>query len=120
MSRPHSLFGPLVWWALVRLTRLGHILRACILLIYTLLLASILLAFWTSYPANPVPLLLDAINVLFGAWPSDAERGRRLAEFGRSLPVVLLAAQLLFVAAAAPAYGAAVVSEEKDRRTLEV
>jgi ABC-type transport system involved in multi-copper enzyme maturation permease subunit len=119
-SRPHSLFGPLVWWELVRLARLGHATRACVLLLYTLLLAVAVLAFWKSYPASPVGLLRDAAGSLSGAWPADAERARRLAEFARLLPLVLFEAQLLLVAAVAPAYAAAAVSEEKDRRTLEL
>jgi ABC-type Na+ efflux pump permease subunit len=119
-SSTSSLFGPLVWWELKRLARLGHVTRVGILVLYTLLLAFLAFTFWKAYPAGPGDLLRDIAGLLRGVWPSDTERARQLTEFTRQLPLVLFEAQLLLIAAIAPAYAAATVSEEKDRHTLEL
>lgn len=108
-ARRPSLFGPLVWWELVRLARRGHAVRSRVLSLYTLLLAVVGFAFVWSYPAGPLPLLLGTADPLP---PKDA------ATFARQLAVTLLEAQLLLVAAITPAYAAAAVAEEKDRHTL--
>ena len=44
MHRRSALFGPLVWWELVRLARKGHATRARVLVLYVLLLAVVGLA----------------------------------------------------------------------------
>jgi ABC-type transport system involved in multi-copper enzyme maturation permease subunit len=115
MPRPPTLFGPLVWWELVRLARRGDATRARILLLYSLLLAIVLFAFWWSYPGSPIPLFLGKVDPI----PTNAA-ARVSAQFAGELVLVLLEAQLLLVAAITPAYAAAAVSEEKDRQTLSL
>jgi ABC-type transport system involved in multi-copper enzyme maturation permease subunit len=103
-SRLNQLFGPLVWWELVRLARKGDMHRARTLLLYSLFLATVLFAFWWSFPASP-------ISMFFG--PAGFA-----GKFVDNLALVLLEAQLLLVFAITPAYAAAAIAEEKDRRTL--
>ncbi len=112
-SRP-SLFGPLMWWELVRLARRGHATRARVLLLYALLVAVVGFAFVWSYWTTPS----DPFRLLRGvAEPLPINEASR---FASQLTLVLLEAQLLLVAAIAPAYGVAAVSEEKDRQTLSL
>jgi ABC-type Na+ efflux pump permease subunit len=110
--RSSSPFGPLVWWELVRLARLGHAARARVLLLYALLLAVVGYAVWWSYVAqhtSPVRLFRGSADPL----PPAAA-----ARFAESLALVLLEAQLLLVAVITPAYAASAIAEEKDRQTL--
>jgi ABC-type Na+ efflux pump permease subunit len=107
--RRPSLFGPLVWWELVRLARGGHAARARILLIYALLLAFIGFAFSWSFPRSPMPLFRGTAEPFSIA---------TAASFAQSLALVLLEAQLVLVAAITPAYATSAVSNEKDRQTL--
>jgi len=99
----------LVWWELVRLARRGHTVRSRILLLYALLLAVVVFAFWWSRSTGPVPLFLGTATPI----PHT-----QVADFARSLAFTLLEAQLLLVAIITPAYAAASLSEEKDRGTL--
>jgi ABC-type transport system involved in multi-copper enzyme maturation permease subunit len=110
MSRP-SLFGPLVWWELVRLARRGQAARARVLLLFVLLLAVVGFALVWSYISHRDPFRLLR-------WTAEPLSRKELSQFGGMLAFVLLQAQLLFVAAITPAYAAAAVSEEKDRHTL--
>ena len=106
------LFGPMVRWELVRLARSGRVARVRVLLLYALLLGVVGFAVVTSYMSlhkDPFHLLLERLDPLSTRTP---------AEWGGQLAFVLLEVQLLFVAAVAPAYAAAAVSEERDRRTL--
>ncbi|HSQ57658.1 MAG TPA: hypothetical protein VLM40_18190, partial [Gemmata sp.] len=113
MSRP-STFGPLVRWELVRLARRGYVTRVRVLFLYTLFLGVIGFALATSFldaHRNPFELLIGAADPLATATPP---------RFGSRLAFTLLELQLLFVAAITPAYAAAAVSEEKDRRTFSM
>jgi len=101
--------GPMVWWELVTLARRGHTVRARILLLYTLLLAMILFAFW--WFNGPV-----AISYILGT--NEPLTREVVADFARHLVIALLAAQILLVAVVTPAYTAAAISEEKERQTL--
>lgn len=102
------LFGPLVWWELVRLARRGQALRARILLLYALLLAIIVFAF--TYRREPVAFFLGTATIP----RADA------AEFARWLVFALLEAQLLLVAIVTPAYAVAAIAEDKDRGSLQL
>ena len=111
---PHrsSLFGPLVWWELVRLARRGHAARARVLLLYALLLAVVGFAVAYSFGKSPA----DVTRLLRGTAepiPLNATAG-----FAQSRALVLFEAQLLIVAVITPAYAASAISEEKDRQTL--
>src|SRR5580692_1408670 len=101
---PHlsSPFGPLLLWELVRLARRKQASRDRILLLYLLLLTIGLFAVWWS-PSNPLHLFRATAEPL-----------------PLKLALILLEAQLLFVALLAPAYAAMAVSEEKDRQTLSL
>jgi ABC-type transport system involved in multi-copper enzyme maturation permease subunit len=109
LFRRSSMFGPLVWWELVRLARRGDAARARVLLVYLLLLTIIGFAFWKAFPGSPMRLFRGAAGPLPVA---------TAAEFSQSLALVLLEAQLVLVAIIAPAYAASALSEEKDRLTL--
>ncbi len=111
---PHrsSLFGPLVWWELVRLARRGHAARARVLLLYALLLSVI--GFAVVYSIRNTPA--DATRLLRGT--AEPLSLNQTADFAHSLALVLLEAQLLLVAVITPAYAASTISEEKDRQTL--
>jgi ABC-type Na+ efflux pump permease subunit len=93
-----------VWRELVRLARRGDAARARVLVLYSLLLAAAGFAFVWAYPGSPL----------------DPVPPARAADFATSLAVVLLEVQLVIVAAATPAFAAAAVSGEKDRRTLDL
>jgi ABC-type transport system involved in multi-copper enzyme maturation permease subunit len=114
VSTPHrrsSLFGPLVWWELARLARGGHAARSRVLILYGLLLTALGFAIvWSLYRLKSPTLL-----VFGNAGPLPIARAAELSE---TLALVLLEAQLLFVAAVTPAYAASAISEEKDRETL--
>lgn len=101
------MFGPLLWWELVRLARRGDAARARVLFLYLLLLTLIGFVFWKSFSTCPSRLLDGTIGFLPVA-NSD----------GGSLALILLEVQLLLVAIVAPAYAASTISEEKDRQTL--
>ncbi|MCE9565404.1 MAG: hypothetical protein K8U57_25555 [Planctomycetes bacterium] len=105
------LNGPMVWWELVTLARRGHTVRARILLLYTLLLAVIVFAFGWFRTTSPIPFFLGT---------ADPLPHQELAKFARWLVFSLLEAQLVLVAVITPAYTAAAISEEKDRRTLQL
>jgi len=103
------MFGPLVWWELVRLARRGDAARARVLLVYLLLLTIIGFAFWKAFPASPMRFFRGTAEPL----PVAAA-----ADFAHALALVLLEAQMVLVAVIAPAYAASALSEEKDRQTL--
>jgi ABC-type transport system involved in multi-copper enzyme maturation permease subunit len=112
--RLSSLFGPLVRWELVRLARQGQTARSRVLLVYSLLLALIVFAVVWSFWRNPT----DPAALLRGG--TEALSHETLAGLAEWLALTLLEVQLLVVAAITPAYAAAAVSEEKDRRTLSL
>lgn len=114
MSTPHrrsSLFGPLVWWELVRLARRGHAARSRVLILYGLLLATLGFAVvWSFYHFGSATRLILGINE-----PLPVAKAAALSE---TLALVLFEVQLLLVAAITPSYAASAISEEKDRETL--
>ena len=83
------MFGPLVWWELVRLARRGDAARARVLLVYLLLLTIIGFAFWKAFPASPMRFFRGTAEPL----PIAAA-----ADFAQSLALVLLEAQMVLVA----------------------
>jgi ABC-type transport system involved in multi-copper enzyme maturation permease subunit len=83
--------------------------RARTLLLYSLLLAIVLFAFWWSFPASPISMFLG---------PAESIHARDVSKFAGILALALLESQLLLVVAITPAYAAAAIAEEKDRRTL--
>src|SRR5262245_2685429 len=111
--RRPSLFGPLVWWELVRLARRGHAARVRVLLLYALLLGLVGFGVVWSYlhAGSPFRLFLGESPPL----PAP-----QATEFAGWLALVLLEAQLLLVAVVTPAYAVAAVAEEKDRQTLSL
>src|SRR5262245_45517210 len=111
--RRTSLFGPLVWWELVRLARRGHAARIRVLVLYALLLGLVGFGVVWSYlhAGGPARLFLG---------PADPLPAARAGQFARWLALVLLEAQLLLVAVVTPAYAVAAVAEEKDRNTLSL
>ncbi|HEV3437837.1 MAG TPA: hypothetical protein VG122_10785, partial [Gemmata sp.] len=117
---PHSpsLFGSLVWWELVRLARRRQASRGRVLLLYLLLLTIVLFAVWWSSPNSPSRLFCGTPETL--SLGKAAEDRRSAAYFAESLALILLEAQLLFVAILTPLYAALAVSEEKDRQTLSL
>jgi ABC-type Na+ efflux pump permease subunit len=110
VSTPHrrsSLFGPLVWWELVRLARRGHAARSRVLILYGLLLATLAFAVvWSFYHFNSATQLLSGIKEPLPV------------AFWETLALVLFEVQLLLVAVITPAYAASAISEEKDGETL--
>lgn len=106
------MFGPLVWWELVRLARRGQAARARVLFLYALLLS--VLVFVVIYSLGKTPS--DATRLLRGtAGPLTINEASR---FASSLTLVLFETQILLVAVFTPAYAASTISEEKDRQTL--
>ena len=108
-----SLVGPLAGWELVRLARRGQSHRARLLLLYILALTFVGFAlYWFTFSHRRVA----ALDLFFGnpgkIDPADAAR------FADDFALWLLLAQLLVVTAITPAYAAATVAEEKDRKTL--
>ena len=114
MSTPHrrsSLFGPLVWWELVRLARRGHAARSRVLILYSLLLSTLGFAVvWSFYHLDSATRLILGINE-----PLPVGKAAALSE---TLALVLFEMQLLLVAAITPAYASSAISEEKDQETL--
>ena len=115
VSTPHrrsSLFGPLVWWELARLARR----RTCRPFAgpYSLRPA----AHRSRFRSRLVPLSPEKPHTSSCLGPPAPCRSHRAAELSETLALVLLEAQLLFVAAVTPAYAASAISEEKDRETL--
>ena len=101
------MFGPLLWWELVRLARRGDAARTRVLFLYLLLLTVIGFIFWKAFSVYPSRFFDGSVGSLSPA-RSD----------GGMLALILLEVQLVLVAVIAPAYAASTISEEKDRRTL--
>jgi ABC-type transport system involved in multi-copper enzyme maturation permease subunit len=102
------LVGPLFAWELLRLARRGQTVRARALLLVVLLATYAvfgLVWFWRQ----PIR------DWLFGGATLDI---RDSAMFADTFVLTILLAQLAVVAILAPAYGAGVIAEEKERRSL--
>ncbi len=103
-----SLFGPLLYFDLLRTTRRGRtfLLRAAYL---GVILASLFLYYYLWLPNDQRPPLFEPRVGTIQA----------LADFGASFFVAVLLAQFLAVLVLTPIYTAGAIAEEKERHTLE-
>jgi ABC-type transport system involved in multi-copper enzyme maturation permease subunit len=102
------LVGPLFSWELLRLARRGQAVRSRTFLLVVLLVTYALFGlvwFWKQ------PLR----NWLFGGATLDIKDS---AQFADTFVLTILLAQMAVVVVLAPAYGAGVIAEEKERRSL--
>jgi len=105
-----KLCGPILFYELVRTARRRGLVRARI--IYALLLLTVLVTLWLAQFIDKHDSLLE----LFDEWqlPPNA-----VAELNLAVTCIFLALQLFVAFLLTPAYVAAAIVEEKQRRTLE-
>jgi len=105
-----KLFGPVLFYDLVRTARRHQLLRARIL--YALLLLTVLLTLWLAAFLDKHDDFLE----LFDDWQLPANQ---IAELNLAVTCIFLALQLFVAFLLTPAYVAGAIVEEKQRRTLE-
>lgn len=105
-----SLFGPVLFYELLRTGRRGR--YVAVRFIYGFLLLVVLFSVYTSW----LPLKMNGIGEFFaaGALPS-----RDLTRFSASFFAVFMLIQFAAVLLLTPAYTAGAVADEKERGTLE-
>jgi ABC-type transport system involved in multi-copper enzyme maturation permease subunit len=110
--------GTLVRCELIRLLRRRQTFRGLVLALYSLFLTAALLTVWHFSPTQPFQFFREFSPARVSG-PQVLAQVESFITSGKLL-LSFLEAQLAFVAALAPAFGAVSLSEEKDRQTLQL
>jgi ABC-type transport system involved in multi-copper enzyme maturation permease subunit len=119
--RRPSLFGPVLFYDLLRTARRGrYVLLRCVYALLLLAILAIVYSQWSEHVQNIVRSYSPMRMRYYGP-DFDLRRlqAQELARFAEAFFSVFVCTQLLAVVLLTPAYAAGAIAHERDRKTLE-